>query len=383
MKRLAIITTHPIQYNAPWFELLAKSDLAVKVFYTQGPPSDNGNFDEGFGRVIKWDIPLLEGYEYTFVNNVSANPGTGHFKGIINPTLNQEVTDWKPDAILVIGWSFDSHIKLMRRFHKKVTILFRGDSTLLDERPGFKKQLRRLFLKWVYRHIDVALYAGANNKAYFQAHGLKEKQLVFTPHAIDNTRFFDKDGQYARQASEWRASLGFRPDDIVVLFVGKLEWRKDPRILTDLARKLTNPKVKILMVGNGAMEPTIKKEAGGLANIKFVDFQNQSMMPVVYRLGDVFILPSTSETWGLALNEAMACGLPVIASDKVGAAVDLIKPDVNGFIFATGNLDDLHSKLEKTIEGHSLKAMGAKSAEIIRSWSFEQIVGSIRSVDVN
>ena len=385
MKRLAIISTHPIQYNAPWFKLLAESGVYLKVFYTQGRPSDMGNFDPGFKKVIKWDIPLLEGYEYTFVENVSKKPGTGQFRSVINPSLNQEVGDWKPDAILVMGWNFSSHLKLMRKFHGAVPILFRGDSTLLDEGPGLKRPLRRIFLKWVYRFVDKALYVGANNKAYFMAHGLKESQLVFTPHAIDNSRFFDQGDKYQAESEEWRSKLGFKPEDIVIEFVGKLEAKKNPGILLQVAERTVDPRIKFLFVGNGELEADLREKARTIANVQFLDFQNQRVMPVVYRMANMLILPSQGpgETWGLALNEAMACSLPVIASDRVGGAVDLIKPGRNGFIFASGNPDDLQQKLTEMINNCSLTEMGKQSVEIIGSWSFEHIVNAVRkSVNV-
>ncbi|HXO74089.1 MAG TPA: glycosyltransferase, partial [Puia sp.] len=170
MKRLAIITTHPIQYNAPWFRMLAQSNrLLVKVFYTWEQSQQGSKFDPGFGKKIEWDIPLLEGYEYCFVKNTAAEPGTHHFKGVINPTLNKEVESWNPDAVLVFGWSFSSHLACMRYFKGRIPVLFRGDSTLLDDKPGVKKWLRRVFLRWVYRFIDYALYVGINNKNYFLA----------------------------------------------------------------------------------------------------------------------------------------------------------------------------------------------------------------------
>ncbi|NII24080.1 glycosyltransferase family 4 protein [Pseudoflavitalea sp. X16] len=383
MKRLAIITTHPIQYNAPWFELLAQSKrLTVKVFYTWGQSIKGGNFDAGFGKVIQWDIPLLKGYDYTFVENTSASPGSHHFKGIVNPGLNKEVATWQPDAILIFGWSFQSHLNCIRYFHKKVPVLFRGDSTLLDEKSGIKRAVRRIFLKWVYRHIDIALYAGTNNKVYFTTHGLRDQQLVFAPHAIDNNRFADPHGELARQAKAWRTKLGYCEDDIVVLFAGKLEPKKNPEILLELAKKITNNKIKFLLVGNGEMEQQLKEKAANMRSVKFLDFQNQSVMPVVYRLGNIFILPSSGpgETWGLALNEAMACGIPVIASDKVGGAIDLIKPGVNGFIFKTGNVQELYSQLSGSIDPLKLIAMGNQSKEIIRLWSFEHILHAIHAI---
>lgn len=379
-KRLAIVTTHPIQYNAPWFELLSREKrITVKVFYTWGQSSKGKNFDAGFGKEVQWDIPLLEGYDYSFVENVSANPGTHHFKGIINPGLNKAVMEWGADALLVFGWSFSSHLSCIRYFHGKIPVLFRGDSTLLDEQGGIKKILRRIFLRWVYRHVDNALYTGANNKAYFKTHGLKEDQLCFAPHAVDNSRFADPDGVFTQRAKDWRVRLGFKQDDIIVLFAGKLEPKKDPGIFLKLARLVKNDRLKFLLVGNGKLEQELKRNAATLENIRFLDFQNQQIMPVVYRLGNIFILPSVGpgETWGLALNEAMASGLPVIASDKVGGAIDLIKPGQNGYLFPHGNVEKLHEQLLNSIT--KLSSMGRQSEEIIRSWSFSGITNSIHS----
>src|SRR5690606_21319686 len=97
---------------------------------------------------------------------------TSAFKGIVNPTLIKEIEGFGATHILIYGWSFQSHLKVLRHFSGKVKILFRGDSTLLDEKPGFKTMARRIALRWVYKHIDVALYVGTNNKQYYLKHGV-------------------------------------------------------------------------------------------------------------------------------------------------------------------------------------------------------------------
>ncbi len=335
-KRLAIVTSHPIQYNAPWFKLLAQSaDIHPGVFYTWEQSAAGPKYDPDFKEQIEWDIPLLEGYEYRFVKNVSTDPGTHHFKGLINPTLNREIEAWLPDAVLVFGWSFDSHLKCLRHFHRKVTVLFRGDSTLLDEAPGFRRLLRRWFLKWVYGHIDYALYVGERNREYFLRHGLRENQLVYAPHAIDNDRFEEPDDRYRMQAAEWRERLGIAEQDVVLLFAGKLEPKKDPLFLLEIAARIPDPRLRIIFAGTGVLERQLREEARGDGRIHFIGFQNQQQMPVVYRLGDVYILPSRGpgETWGLGVNEAMACGCSILMSEKAGGAVDLVEERVNGLRF--------------------------------------------------
>ena len=202
MIRLAIITTHPIQYNAPLFKLLSeRSKIQIKIFYTWGETALN-KFDPGFGKNIEWDIPLLNGYEYSFVKNISSNPGSHHFSGIDNPGLVKAIEAWEADAVLVYGWAFKSHLKVMRYFHKKIPVFFRGDSTLLGQKSLFKKIFRTIFLKWVYSYADKALYVGTHNKNYFLQNGLNDAQLVFVPHADrKSTRLNSSHGGISRMPS--------------------------------------------------------------------------------------------------------------------------------------------------------------------------------------
>jgi glycosyltransferase involved in cell wall biosynthesis len=381
MKKLAIVTSHPIQYNAPWFKLLARSgQIRIKVFYTWGQSQAGKKFDQEFGKEIEWDIPLLEGYEYAFVKNTSSDPGTHHFKGIINPTLNEEIAEWQPDAILVFGWSFVSHLRCMRHFHGKVPVLFRGDSTLLDERPGINRILRRSWLKWVYSHVDYALYVGTHNKNYYLKHGLKEDQLIFAPHAIDNDRFSEPDAQYRKEAAALRRQLNMAEDDLVILFAGKLGPKKNPFFLVELLKMIPDSTVKGVFVGNGSLEDELKAAAAGNHRISFLDFQNQSHMPVVYRLGDIFILPSRGpeETWGLGANEAMACGCAVMLSDKVGGAVDLVKEEKNGIVFGVDDLQKCREWVARlAADRQQLEAMKKGSRTRIDSFSYDRIVKAI------
>jgi glycosyltransferase involved in cell wall biosynthesis len=380
MSRLAIITTHPIQYNAPLFKLLAmQPGLEVKVFYTLG--KDYASLkDKGFGNAISWNIPLLEGYAFEFLDNTSSHPGTSHFKGVINPNIITSVEAFKPDAMLIFGWSFVSHLKALRYFKGKRPVYFRGDSTLLDEQKSLKVLLRRLALKWVYRHIDKAFYVGTHNKEYFLKHGVEENNLMFVPHVIDNKRF-GIDALYEKEGKAIRAALGVPEYHTLFLFSGKFENKKSPLLLLRAFKKLAQKNVSLLFVGNGILENSLKEEAQEQSNIYFLPFQNQAQMPAVYRSANVYVLPSggPGETWGLAVNEAMACGLPVIVSDKVGCAVDLVQNNKNGFIFESGNLESLLEKLSlcAAMPKAELHDMGSASKEIIQDWSFEHVCDAI------
>ena len=379
MKSIAIITSHPIQYYAPAFQLLAKSrEINLKVFYTWGENSIKKH-DPGFEKIIEWDIPILAGYTYEFLNNTAKDQGTHHFNGIINPDAIQKIQQYKPDAILIYGWSWNSHLKIIKYFKGKVPIWFRGDSTLLNIDKKFKSKakliIKKIFLSWIYKHIDKAFYVGSNNKAYFQYFGLKEEQLIFSPHATDNHRFSQ---DRSIEAMALRSKLGIPVEGLIILFAGKLEDVKNPKLLIDAWNSLPEKTSQhLLIVGNGVLEKKLKKTAG--IKIHFLDFQNQSKMPVLYQACDLFCLPSLSETWGLAVNEAMACGKPLLVSNNVGCAIDLVKNNVNGAIFKSNSQEDLQKKLIYLIakEKEGLKLMGQASLKIIDKWTYKHQVESI------
>ncbi|MCK5537433.1 MAG: glycosyltransferase family 4 protein [Bacteroidales bacterium] len=382
MQKIAIISTHPIQYNAPWFRLLnSRKKVEVKVFYTW-QNAQNKYYDAKFKQEISWDIPLLESYEYEFVRNIAKVQSSQSYFGIQNPDLNKKIEVWGANAILVFGWKFKSHLGAMRYFKGKIPVYFRGDSTLIDEQNFIKDKLRRFVLKQVYKKIDFALFVGQQNKAYFQAHGIKDAQLIFTPHAIDNQRFFNNNLDDSNKANEWRKALDISDKDVVFLFVGKFESKKNPEILIRAAAKIKNPFLKLIFVGNGHLEIKLNEMAKKYDFIRFVPFQNQSKMPIVYRLGDVFVLPSVGpgETWGLGVNEAMSCGLAIIVSDKVGCAIDLVSENENGFIFNAGNIDDLAKKMKIMLNNEQKrKEFALNSIEKIKKWNFSEVCESIEN----
>jgi glycosyltransferase involved in cell wall biosynthesis len=379
--KLAIITTHPIQYYAPVFKLMhERGKIEIIVFYTWGEESQK-SYDPGFNKTVKWDISLLDGYPYEWVKNTSKNPGSHNFKGIINPELPQQIEVYQPDAILIYGWAYSGHLSTIRYFKNKLPIYFRGDSTLLNEQKGIKSLLKSIFLKWVYRHIHHAFYVGTNNKAYFKQYGLKNNQLSFAPHAIDNARFQTDQSQ---QAQELRKSLNITDADILILYAGKFEPVKNIKTLVTAFAKIDQSNVHLLLVGNGIDEPDLANYAkkNTVKRLHFLNFVNQSYIPSVYQAADIYCLPSISESWGLAINEAMACGKAVLVSDKVGCAVDLIISGQNGDIFEAGNVDDLTKKITQILSKGKigLIQMGQHSRQIIKHWDFDTQVKAIESV---
>src|SRR5258708_21656930 len=258
---LAIGCHHPSQYYAPVFRSLAqarKSDL--RVFYTWSQAATGGMFDTGFGAAVKWDIPLLDGYEYQFVPNVAKRPGLDHFNGLNTPTLARELEAWEPDAVLVYTWNSQAHLRALRHFKGRLPVLFRGDSTLLDHRPWWRALLPRLFLTSVYSHVDGAIAVGTHNRDYFAWCGLPLRRIALAPHSIDAVRFAADAAEHYNLAAQWRQELGIGPEAIVILFAGKLLPKKNPGLLLD-AFKALNDVSPLVFRGNGELEHELETRA--------------------------------------------------------------------------------------------------------------------------
>jgi len=376
MRKLAIITTHPIQYNAPMFKIIAeRQNIDVHVYYTWGEEVLESKYDPCFGKQIQWDIPLLSGYNFSFVKNTAKDKGSHHFRGIINPTLIEEIQNYHPDAILVYGWSFYSHFKVMKYFKGKIPIYFRGDSHLLNNHNPIKNSIRKLYLKWVYRYIDKAFTVGKNNADYFLWAGVKEEQLIFAPHAVENRRFICTNKS---EANLLRKELEIQKDELVFLYAGKLIKRKNVSLLIEAFIDAKIPKSKLVLVGNGILENELKELAKGHKNIKFLDFQNQGSMPAVYEITDVYVLPSAIDTWGLAVNEAMANGCAILLSDKCGCAIDLVENGTNGYTFKNNDKLDLIEKL-KEMANADIESFKMKGTEIISGYCYENFVEKIEN----
>jgi glycosyltransferase involved in cell wall biosynthesis len=361
VKRAAFIVSHPIQYFAPLYQRLGRrEDLEIKVFFTWHDGRTPVE-DRGFKERISWDIPLTEGYEFELVPNVATNPGTHHFFGLRNPALVQRVVDWHPNVVLIHGWAWLSHLQAMHTFHKlKVLSLFRGDSHLIHAGfSGPRWWVKRALLRRIFSWPTGFLVVGSANRAYYENFGVKPNRLYRCPYSIDVSRFAEPSELLEQEAARWRMQMRIMPDQTVFLYAGKLEPKKRPLDLMRAVSRLQNSDAVLVIVGGGELIGDIESfAASDPARFRVLPFQNQTRMPVVYRLGDVFVLPSSSdETWGLSVNEALSCSRPVIVSDRVGCARDVVDPSC-GWIFPWSDLQALEKTLQGTVANrHTLTHM--------------------------
>jgi glycosyltransferase involved in cell wall biosynthesis len=390
MKKLAIILSHPIQYYAPWFRSLnADPEIQLRVFYlwnfgvaASGVAASGvaASVDRDFGQTIEWDVPMLDGYDYEWVANTSDQPGTHHIRGLQNPTLIAQVRAYQPDAVLLMNYNYASIYQFLWHW-RDCPILFRGDSHRLLPHRGVKAWLRQQWISAVYQRFDRILYVGKANYNYFRYHNVGTDKLFFAPHAIDNQRFTSQIDTAAVEAQQWKHSLGISASHRVVLFAGKLIPKKRPIDLLEAFIAARIPNTSLLFVGSGRLETELRSRAKGHNNIFFAPFQNQSLMPRTYAIGDLFVLPSygNGETWGLAVNEAMCLGKPIIVSNHVGCAQDLVQPNQNGLIFPAGNITALQACLQKAFQSAEVLATwGQNSRKIIAHHSYAQFTAGLK-----
>jgi glycosyltransferase involved in cell wall biosynthesis len=378
---LAVVSTHPVQYYAPLFRrLAAEPGLAVKVFYLWDFGARERH-DPGFGRVLRWDVDLLGGYEHEFVPNASRGPGTHHFWGIDNPTLPARVAELRPDAALLVGYNYASFLRLLVSPRlARCRFLLRGDSHRLVLRRGPKAALKRLLLALLLKRFAGFPYVGQANRRYYLEHGVAQQKLFFAPHAVDNDRFTAAGAGADGAARAWRRELGIADGRRVVLFAGKFEPVKRPADLIDAFRAAAAPDATLLLVGSGPLEAQLRARAAGLPDVRFAPFQNQSLMPRTLAAADVVALPSASESWGLIINEALCLGRPVIVSDTVGCAEDLVRPGHNGWVFPAGDVAALAAVLREAFApGADLAGMGASGRRIVESNHPHHTVVGIRN----
>lgn len=376
--RLAVVVSHPIQYYSPWFRWMRARGWTLRVFYLWDFGVTQHN-DPEFGRTLAWDVDLLSGYEHEFVPNVARDPGTHHFRGLDNPGLAARLRAWSPDTVLLFGYNYLTHLKLI--FGSSTPLVFRGDSHLLDQpRPPL---LKRWLLSRLYARFAAITYVGQANRDYFRAFGVPEAKLFHAPHCVDAARFTPTDATLA-EAATLRRSLGLERKRIV-LFAGKLIPKKQPLELLTAFLALARPDTALVFVGDGEQLPTLQALAATHpeAAVRFLPFANQSEMPVRYLLADVFALPSRGpgETWGLAVNEAMHIGVPCLVSDRVGCQRDLVTDGQTGWVFPAGSPAGLSEALSRALSADLLSMKPAVATRIADYTYAEASSGLVRALD--
>lgn len=385
---IVFINTHPIQYFVPLYQLMATDTrMDLKVLYLSDETVD-GNKDIEFGTNVRWDIPMLDGYQFKFVRNNSWKPSfTSGFFGLINFGLIPELLKLSENSVVVIhGWAYFSNLLAIytsKFFGYKVCL--RAESPLKQEnRSTFVRFLRFIFFKFLlFPFIDKFLFIGEENRLFYKKWGISDKDLIFTPYSVDNDRFRKEFLTLRPKKNLLRSQLNIPPDALVFLYSGKYVAKKRPLDLLQAILPLEGRNIFLVLVGEGELRSEMEKfvDCNRLnKQVLLTGFINQSEISKYYALSDVFVMCSgIGETWGLSVNEAMNFNLPLIISDLTGSSDDLVKEGENGYIFKTSNVTELRKCIERFITKNEKErsAMGEASYKIVSEYSFFKIISNV------
>jgi glycosyltransferase involved in cell wall biosynthesis len=336
--------------------------------------------DPEFGATIQWDIPLLDGYAWIEV----PNQGTGSegFWGLYNPGLWKLIREGNFDAVFCpTGYIRASFwISYFASKISRAAFIFGTDATTLTprDRRMWKRPVKRLFWRVLYRFASQAVAPSAGTRALLLSLGIPEERITLFPYVVDNDWWTTQSARVDRNAV--RASWGAQPQTAVALFCAKLQPWKRPRDLLQAFAKASVPDSLLLFAGEGPLKEALQREAAtlGVSNqVRFLGFVNQTELPSLYTSADVMVLPSEYEPFGLVVNEAMLCGCPVIASENVGAAGDLIAPVDPSFIFPSGDVPALTTLLRRALTDRPLlNKVRAVGLERMKTWSPREYVAA-------
>ncbi len=344
--------------------------------------------DKGFGKTVKWDIPMLEGYQSEFIRNHSWKPSIHKgFFGLINLGVIRKLYKEPSSVVIVHGWAYCTHILAIlfgRLFGH--TICLRAETPLNQElkKNRYLTFLKHIYLRFLFLFINKFLYIGSQNKAFYQSLGISESKLVFAPYCVDNDRFrriYQSTGK-----AEARNSLKLEPHKKIILYSGKYISKKRPIDLLKAFNMAGEAGAQLVFVGDGELraEMEVYIAANGLAdNVILTGFINQAQIPFYYRASDLFVMCSgQGETWGLSVNEAMNFGLPVIVSDTSGCAHDLVVEGQTGAVFETGNIKQLAELIHTYLHIGENRRMEMLTATFkkIGEYNYDRVIAGIETI---
>jgi len=368
MKKVNLFVSHPIQYHIPWYRELAKF-CDFKVYFSHLPTPRQQSV--GFGKEFSWDIPLLDGYQYE-VLNLPRFAGRFYISGGLLRKIQL------PDAVILNGWVHWSDFQLLNYFKdKNIPIIVRGESNSLRRRSLIQKVIHRQFMN----RYDAYLAIGSSNRKFYLDNGVSSKKIFETKYFVENVRIRTQFEEAYPLRKELRKRWSVPDGAFCFLYSGKLQPKK--RIL-DILKAINELKdlsnlVRLLVMGDGELMNAAKKYVAetGLP-VTFTGFLNQTEITKAYAAADCLVLASDyGETWGLVVNEAMVCGLPVITSDRVGSHPDLIQEGKTGFTFPFANTHKLTEKMKWMLDHpDQSRVMGECARQLIKSCSVEKTVSA-------
>jgi len=363
-RRLVILTEIIAPYRIPVFNVLARrAGLNLHVIFL-------AETDEALRqwRVYKNEIC----FSYQVLPSWRWRAGKSCL--LINRGLWPALRKVSPEVIICGGYNYPASWEalLWARHHRAEFVLW-SESNGQDARAGraWVESLKAYFL----RRCDGFVVPGKSAFEYLRSLGSAEASISTAPNAVDNSLFAAEAQETRACAAEFRDKM--KLPSRFILFVGRLVPEKGVFDLLDAYAKLESglrSEVGLVFAGDGVSREGLAQQSKGISpgTICFPGFAQREDLAGLYGLAEALVLPTHSDPWGLVVNEAMACGLPIIVSSVAGCSADLVEDGWNGYVVPPRDSEKLSAAIDSLLRQSELKErMSERSSERIRSYSPE------------
>lgn len=375
-RRLVILTEIISPYRIPLFNALARCDnVNLHVIF----------FSETDENLREWQV-YKEEIKFSYQVLPAWRKRIGGYNALLNRGVNAALQAVAPDAILCGGYSYVASWQALRwASSRRIPFLLWSESNQQDIRQRFAlvEWLKGRFLG----KCSGFVVPGRSAREYLSAHGISGDLIFVAPNAVDNDLFAALAARAREHEANRRRELGLPAR--YFLFAGRLVKEKGVFDLLSAYAKLSQPvreQFGLVFVGDGVFRPRLEKQAAAISPgaVRFMGFAQREQLAEYYALAQVLILPTHTDPWGLVVNEAMACGLPVILSRMAGCALDLVKENCNGMLVQSSDIEALASAMASLASQPELcREMGAMSTQHISKYSpLEWANGIVRAIEI-
>jgi glycosyltransferase involved in cell wall biosynthesis len=361
--RIVFLVERPTQFEAPFFRFAARdSRHELRVLFTAARPAEPV-FDPELGRAVSWGIDLLGGYPSV------AAPPRGRERWLARQLRRDSC-----DLLIANGYTRPYYL-LAAVLAKRAGIAtaLRLDSVPWDGSEARVRHLgakRLLFSAFLLRLYRLFLGVGSLTLDYLAACGVAAERCGLFPYAVDVEHFRAGCRRTAEERAAMRARLGLGPAQRALLSVAKLSPREAPRDLLHALPHLPAD-VRLLVAGEGPARAELERLAAEIApgRARFLGYVPYAELPGLYGAADLFVHAAREERWGVSVAEALACGLPVVASTRVGAGYDLVRSGANGWLYPAGNAAALAARVAQAL-ALDRGAVAAASRAVLGAWDY-------------
>ena len=360
--RIGFLLAKPTQFDAPFFRhAQATGKVALTVLYVAADASSSTH-DPELGRKVDWGFDLFSGYENKTL------PKSGRLGWLWNE-LRAERHDW----LVINGYTTLPYLAALAIARLRgIRTALRIDSVLFNAGGWRRQAMKRIVIAVLSSCFERFFATGTLAREYLLHFGIAPARIALFPYVVDVERFALETKKLEAESTNIRGRLGVPAAAKVILAVAKMNAREAPWDLLGALEGMERADLWAVLVGDGpelaALHARVKEK--NLKRVVFAGYVPYAELVRCYAMADVFVHAAADEPWGVSVHEAIACGLPVVASSRVGAARDLVLPGRNGFVYAAGDAADLRAKLAATIDTLDPEAVNGANREVLARWNY-------------